>query len=270
VSVGNWHVWGIDRFHQMYQRIGVSADNISGDSWDQTERYMAWVSTAEEGIVWSLDDKGDVFVLKTGSISVDPFVPNNELGWTHAPDALLIQVDVGYNSQVAGVDEEGQVYWRTGITDGAFGGDGWTTIPDSPLMNHVTVCDTGIFWGSTPDHKVFMRSGVDDDTPMGTEWIEVISDLHNLRQVSCGRRGWLVGRDTSNRLLMRGEISADNDQGNFWTEVDSSLEVRYASIGIDGQIWAVSMDGTPMMRTDVNDEQPTGTGWVHVTNSESH
>jgi hypothetical protein len=215
---------------------------------------MAYVSTAEEGIVWSLDEKGEVWVLKTGSISKDDFVPNDELGWTHAPDALLIQVDVGYNSQVAGVDDEGVVYWRTGITDGNFGGDGWTTFEDgTPLMSHVTVCDTGNFWGTTLDHTVYMRGNVNDDTPMGDSWMEVSSDMYNLRQVSCGRRGWVVGRTTENRMVFRGEVHADNDMGNFWTETDDT-EVKYVSIGIDGQIWAVAMDGTALMRTGVNDE----------------
>jgi hypothetical protein len=152
VSVGNWHVWGVSRFNELFERTEVSGDKAIGEEWLQRESYMAYVSTAEEGIVWSLDEKGEVWILKSGSISIDDTVPNGELGWTHAPDALLVQVDVGYNSQVAGVDDQGAVYWRTGITDGVFGGEGWMTIDDSPAMHHVTVCDTGVFWGNTAEH----------------------------------------------------------------------------------------------------------------------
>jgi hypothetical protein len=56
----------------------------------------------------------------------------------------------------------------------------------------------------------------------------------------------------------------------MWQAVGGDVQVRYVSIGIDGQIWAVRNDGVPMMRTDVNDEQPEGTGWMEVSNSDQH
>jgi hypothetical protein len=241
--------------------------NEEGVDWLQRESFMAYVSTAEEGIVWALDEEGEVWILDSGTISIDDTVPNDQLGWTHAPDALLMQVDVGYNSQVAGVDSAGKVYWRTGVTDGNFGGDGWTTLADSPAMVHVTVCDTGVFWGNTADHKVYYRSGVNDDTPMGNAWVEVTSDMHNLRQISCGYRGYVVGRNDANKIIMRREQTATNPAGNLWAEIQDDQEFRYVSIGIDGKIWAVRSDGVPMMRVEVNDEQPMGTGWMEVSNS---
>jgi hypothetical protein len=76
-------------------------------------------------------------------------------------------------------------------------------IENSPQLAHVTVCDTGVFWGNTAEHQVFYRKGVNDDTPMGTGWKEVTSDLHNLRQVSCGKRGHVVGRNSENQLVLR-------------------------------------------------------------------
>jgi hypothetical protein len=78
-------------------------------------------------------------------------------------------------------------------------------IENSPALVHVTICDTGVFWGNTADHKVYYRQGVNDDNPMGNSWKQVTSELHNLRQVSCGKRGVVVGRNTENRLVRRSE-----------------------------------------------------------------
>ena len=102
---------------ELFEREEVTESNPDGVAWKQREKFMAWVSTAEEGIVWALDEEGEVWILNDGTISVDDYVPNNELGWTLAPEALLVQVDVGYNSHVVGVDDEGKVWWRTGVNE---------------------------------------------------------------------------------------------------------------------------------------------------------
>jgi hypothetical protein len=59
---------------------------------------MTFVSTSEQGIVWAIDDEADIWVLKTGSITVDRPVQNEEHGWTLIEEIELIQVDVGYNA----------------------------------------------------------------------------------------------------------------------------------------------------------------------------
>lgn len=50
---------------------------------------MAYCSTAEEGIVWTIDNDGDVFILDSGSISIWVPVDNSEFDWVLAPDAEL-------------------------------------------------------------------------------------------------------------------------------------------------------------------------------------
>ena len=55
---------------------------------------MTYVSTAEEGIVWAIDDDHDVWVLRAGSISVEDVI-KNEPTWKPIPDAKLVYVDVG-------------------------------------------------------------------------------------------------------------------------------------------------------------------------------
>jgi hypothetical protein len=55
---------------------------------------MTYVSTAEEGIVWAIDDDHDVWVLRAGTISVDVVI-DNEPEWRPVPDVKLVYVDVG-------------------------------------------------------------------------------------------------------------------------------------------------------------------------------
>jgi len=43
---------------------------------------MIYVSTAEQGIVWAIDDEYDTWVLKAGEITIDDIVDTNDhMGW---------------------------------------------------------------------------------------------------------------------------------------------------------------------------------------------
>jgi len=42
---------------------------------------MAYVATAEQGIVWALDGDGNVWVLDIGEISIEEEIHNEDLGW---------------------------------------------------------------------------------------------------------------------------------------------------------------------------------------------
>jgi hypothetical protein len=51
---------------------------------------MAFVSTAEQGIVWALDQDGNLWILDTGDISVQEVIDNTDGGWTLVePEKLM-------------------------------------------------------------------------------------------------------------------------------------------------------------------------------------
>jgi hypothetical protein len=76
---------------------------------------MTYVSTAEESIVWAIDDDHDVWVLKAGTISVETVITNDP-DWTLIADTKLVYVDVGRQGQLVGLAESGCSFWRRGIT----------------------------------------------------------------------------------------------------------------------------------------------------------
>ena len=55
INVGNWELFGVTEYNEVYHRTNYHADNFMGDDWERVPGHMAMVSTAEEGIAWGLD-----------------------------------------------------------------------------------------------------------------------------------------------------------------------------------------------------------------------
>jgi len=77
---------------------------------------MIYVSTAEQGIVWAIDDDHDVWVLRAGTITTGIII-NNEPTWEKIPDMKLVYLDVGKGGQLVGLLNTGCSFWRKGITN---------------------------------------------------------------------------------------------------------------------------------------------------------
>ena len=43
---------------------------------------MAWLASAEEGIVWAINPEGEAWILKVGTITTREYVDNIPNGWT--------------------------------------------------------------------------------------------------------------------------------------------------------------------------------------------
>ncbi len=85
---------------------------------------MTWVSTAEEGVVWGIDEEHDIWIYRDGDISIEEFTTNDEHGWTHV-EGKLKQLEVSRYGWVVGVNEGGNIYWREGITKETAIGTNW-------------------------------------------------------------------------------------------------------------------------------------------------
>jgi len=57
---------GVTAYNEVYMRENYQESSPNGDDWTQMPGSMAFVSTAEEGIVWALDQSGSLWVLNTG------------------------------------------------------------------------------------------------------------------------------------------------------------------------------------------------------------
>jgi len=74
----------------------------------------------------------------------------------------MVQLDVGRDGHVWGVDTNEKVYYREGISVSAKVGTHWLEIADSTFTN-VAVCTSGHVWAVSPDNQVFYRTMVVDD-----------------------------------------------------------------------------------------------------------
>lgn len=133
MDAGNNELWGINRYHEVYQRLELNDNDKIGKSWKQVPGDMSKLSSAEKGIVWAVDSgkgsEAEIWVLKVGSITVQKIIENERLGWTLV-EKKLVKVDVGYNSQVVGLDDGQDAFFRTGVTKANPMGDGWEVFKD--------------------------------------------------------------------------------------------------------------------------------------------
>jgi hypothetical protein len=86
---------------------------------------MSFVATAEEGIVWGIDPEGEVWRYDGGEISIQEVINNVDHGWKLIADKKMLEVDVGYNAQVVASNNEGQTFFRNGITEDLPEGVNW-------------------------------------------------------------------------------------------------------------------------------------------------
>ncbi len=101
-------------YREVYRRL-FTAENPAGIEWEQMPGHMSYVATAEEGIVWALDDEDDIWIWEEGKISVEEVIRNEKVGFTQVA-GKLVQVDTGKDGRLVGVNSGGTAFMRTGIT----------------------------------------------------------------------------------------------------------------------------------------------------------
>jgi hypothetical protein len=261
INCGNWMLVGVTAYNEVYMRDNYDESSPNGDDWKQMPGSMAFVSTAEEQIVWALDQSGSLWILDDGSISTQRIIRNEEEGWTKVEDGKLVQVDVGRNGHLIGRFTDGLTYFRTGINVDLPMGDGWMQVA-APGSNAVstTMCATGDFLLLDEDKKLYMRTGVTDDNPTGVDWMLV--DTVDATAVNCGYRGYFWVVRSNGLAAMRTGVTANMPQGDGWQDFgpQTFLDVAVGDVG-DCDIWAVGSDNRVYQRIETSSTNAAGTGW---------
>jgi hypothetical protein len=168
MDAGRNEVWGVNRWNEIFVRRGADQNALHSAPWEQHQGEMAYVSTAEQGIVWAIDDDHDVWVLRTGSISVEEVI-NNEPDWTPVHDVKFTYIDVGKGGQLVAVTNSGCSFWKRGInSENALGDDEWFDLTNDQSVpaayykfNTITICNTGNMWATLKDgdSALYFRGG---------------------------------------------------------------------------------------------------------------
>ncbi len=158
-NVGHDEMWMVNIHYEVYRRAGM-VEHDYGTSWEEVPGEMRFVSTAEEGITWGIDPEGEVWRWLEGEISIEEIVDNTHHHWIHVPEKQLIKLDVGYNSEVVGIEEDnGDALYREGVTPETVMGTGWSSLGSG--YNDVTVCANGQIWASKAEDKdMYFRTGI--------------------------------------------------------------------------------------------------------------
>jgi len=233
----------VNLHHEVYRRVGVNHQQDPygvGTSWTQILGEMAFVATAEEGIVWGIDFEGEVWRYDGGSISIQEVINNVDHGWKLIADAKMIEVDVGYNSQVVGSNNEGLAFFRNGITEELPEGSSWFQFDGT--SEHIVMCGNGQIF-AIQNGRVMYRTDVDDENVKGSAWAAVDAQPTGVyTQITCGKRGQLMVIDDNNKVWAREDVTDAMPQGSSWTAMDQQ-DLKHVSLGLDGRIWGVGTSG---------------------------
>jgi len=275
MDAGNNELFAVTMFNEVFRRSGLSDDNVLGDGWHQEfTGWMRYVSTAEEGIVWGIDIEYDVWVLHTGSISIQSIINNQELGWTLVEGQKLIQVDTGFNGYTVGLSEGGQTFWRNEITVDNAMGTSWSTL-EGALGSDVTICGNGQIFMLNNEGGLMFRDGVKtysasqeisltDADRMGNSW-ESQLEGQAFKHVSCGKNGqtWLVNQDMT--------VSRCDTQDAANPECTSTQSIEMGGLlftdiaaGQDGQVWGLDSNRNAVHRRGINRWNMQGSSWVTI------
>jgi hypothetical protein len=151
-NAGNNEIWMVNDHHEVYRRTGVdhaAEPYAQGQEWEQVcgRALMRFVATAENGITWAIDPEGSIWRYKGGEITIEEIINNVDHEWTHVENNQLIRVDVGYNSQVVGIESNGgNALFRTGVTETMVMGDNWANLGSG--FTDITMCRNGRIWAT--------------------------------------------------------------------------------------------------------------------------
>jgi len=268
IDAGNFELWGVNVFNEVYRRHGSEGESQidgTGYEWQQYTGTMIFAQSAEEGVVWALDDEHDVWVLRAGTITSGEII-NNEPTWTKIPDVKLVYVDVGKEGQLVGLANTGCPFWKKGITDQNPEGvnEWWDLTNDQSNQDTyykfgtIAMCMTGNMHATLKegDSALYFRAGVSKEYPYGVEWVRSSVDAgETLKQVSCGYRGYVWAVTTSGNVLKLEGVTADQPQGTSWSN-DERSSISHISIGDAGEIWANDYNGNVFYVGDNNNQ-----GW---------
>jgi len=118
-------------------------------------------------VLWGVDYGHDIWFKQLGDVQIaDEYT---EEFWNQV-EGHLVQLDVGRDGHVWGVNSDNKVYYREGISADKKEGTDWNHIDDMD-MKWVAICADGQVWAVDAENSnVYFRTVVTDDNPLGEDW----------------------------------------------------------------------------------------------------
>uniref|UniRef100_A0A8C8DX77 Tectonin beta-propeller repeat containing 2 n=1 Tax=Oryzias sinensis TaxID=183150 RepID=A0A8C8DX77_9TELE len=207
------------------------------------EVELAHLSACRDAL-WGLDSHGRVSI-RTLSPSCPTGLHWTRLDLSQLGDVRLVSVSCG-SQNVWAVDSRGLVYFRVGTQplNPSMMLPAWIHIepPEQPigvqLVNIQTSPNDRLLWAVDNRGGVFVRTGLSDEMPVGTDWELVPGLAVRQLELSC-RTAWV--RCVNGDLARRYGISDRNPAGDYWKKVPGAA--NWFTVTPEDELWAVTPIG---------------------------
>ncbi|XP_028994773.1 tectonin beta-propeller repeat-containing protein 2 isoform X2 [Betta splendens] len=211
--------------------------------------------------LWGLDTHGRVCI-RTLSASCPTGLHWTPLDLSQLGNVRLISISCG-SQNVWAVDHQGVVYFRVGTQplNPSMMLPAWIHIepPVQPIGVQLVSVQTSpndrLLWALDNRGTVFVRTGLSEEMPVGTDWELVPGLAVNQLVLSC-RTVWV--RCVNGDLARRYGVSDRNPAGDYWKKIPGNA--NWLTVTPDDALWAVTLIGGLSQRlTKLLPRNPTRT-----------
>ncbi|XP_026194956.1 tectonin beta-propeller repeat-containing protein 2 [Anabas testudineus] len=194
--------------------------------------------------LWGLDTHGRVCI-RTLSPSCPTGLQWTPLDLSQLGSVRLVSVSCG-SQNVWAVDHRGVVYFRVGTQplNPSMMLPAWIHIepPVQPIGVQLVSIQTSpndrLLWALDNRGTVFVRTGLSDEMPVGTDWEQVPGLAVSQLVLSC-RTVWV--RCVTGDLARRYGISDKNPAGDYWKKIPGNA--NWFTVTPEDKLWAVTLIG---------------------------
>uniref|UniRef100_UPI0037E88311 tectonin beta-propeller repeat-containing protein 2 n=1 Tax=Semicossyphus pulcher TaxID=241346 RepID=UPI0037E88311 len=194
--------------------------------------------------LWGLDTHGRVCI-RTLSPSCPAGLHWTPLDLSQLGGVRLVSVSCG-SQNVWAVDSRGVVYFRVGTQplNPSMMLPAWIQIdpPAQPIGVQLVSIQTSpndrLLWALDNRGSVFVRTGLSDEMPVGTDW-ELVPGLAVSQLVLSSRTVWV--RCVNGDLARRYGVSDRNPAGDYWKKIPGNA--NWFTVTPEDELWAVTLIG---------------------------
>ncbi|XP_049452160.1 tectonin beta-propeller repeat-containing protein 2 isoform X2 [Epinephelus fuscoguttatus] len=207
------------------------------------EMELTHLSACRDAL-WGLDTHGRVSI-RTLSPSCPFGLHWTPLDLSQLGGVRLVSVSCG-SQNVWAVDSRGVVYFRVGTQplNPSMMLPAWIQIepPVQPIGVQLVSIQTSpndrLLWALDNRGSVFVRTGLSDEMPVGTDW-ELVPGLAVSQLVLSSRTVWV--RCVNGDLARRYGLSERNPAGDYWKKIPGNA--NWLTVTPDDELWAVTLIG---------------------------
>lgn len=140
-------------------------------------------------------------------------------------------------------------------------GQSWIKVAGT--LTQLSSNENNVLWGVDGTQRVWRRRNITSSNKTGENWDRVGGTLNNI-SVGSLNGATVVWGANNDGVWRRTNITSSNPAGSGWSKVDYSAGWKQASVGPNGEAWAIKTNNNIYRRTGITSSNLNGTGWTLV------